>query len=581
MELNKDLLIERLSSKLELRGVFLYEDWLGDTWVEHLMLVVSAVKGVSPTTMAPIVRLCMVDMPEIPFHIIIEGEWLNQLRKGSLYHSYASLPIHRIYYSRPKEIDLLLNKKIINSMAEVNQKEYEKALGYAKEYLSASSEFALKEKYDQGVFMLHQYLEVKIRAFYGLMGGQFGKTHNLEYIIKKVRSAAPSLLSIFAYDVADVELYRLLDTAYKSCVKGGSMEVSAEQYEFVRTQSVFLAELLDAMVNRMIAEVATYRAQLPTDKPKEEKRSAVQVVEQKENSNKSHQVVVEDFSDFPWPQRYKDDAKALLDDIYSKHRPEQILLVNYRTGGLTKGNPFQEKASKPMEELEMHLVVLMKNRGPFRYREVRRGVVCVTMVFLNVSYVERSLKEGGRFVNAVWKNGWLLRKKATFDTPLVPVEIDWKEKAVRMDTLVCNAEASMKNMLSLIKDSPVLMDDTSLLLLHQLIDMGVKTYLRCVVGFIPEGVSLHRLMDWCAIADTQVIDFFFEWNEVEKKVLVLAMESERVCWMGEAKNFSSESKQVVRKRAERLVEFFLHLCKESVQSMQSRIVEPIAESATI
>lgn len=279
MELNKKLLIERLSSKLDLRGAFLYEDWIGDARAEHLMLIVSAVKGVSPTTMAPIVRLCMVDMPEIPFHIIIEGEWLNQLRKGSLYHSYASLPVHRIYYSRPKEIDLLLNKKIINSMAEVNQKEYEKALGYAKEYLSASGEFAGKEQYDQAVFMLHQYLEVKIRAFYGLMGGQFGKTHNLEYIIKKVRSTAPSLLSVFAYDAVDVEWYRLLDMAYKACVKGGSVEVSVEQYEVIRTQSVFLAEILDAMVDRMVTEIAAYRALLPAHKPEVEKKPAVEVVE--------------------------------------------------------------------------------------------------------------------------------------------------------------------------------------------------------------------------------------------------------------------------------------------------------------
>jgi hypothetical protein len=70
------------------------------------------------------------------------------------------------------------------------------------------------------------------------------------------------------------------------------------------------------------------------------------------------------------------------------------LLVNYRTAGLSKGNPFQEESSEqmPREELEMHLVVLMKNRGLFRFREVRNGVVFATTVFLNVSYVEKALK---------------------------------------------------------------------------------------------------------------------------------------------------------------------------------------------
>lgn len=290
----------------------------------------------------------------------------------------------------------------------------------------------------------------------------------------------------------------------------------------------------------------------------------------------------EDFSDFPWPQHYKDDANQLLDDIYSKHRPEQILLVNYRTGGLTKGNPFQEKAvvQKPNEELEMHLVVLMKNRGPYRYREVRRGTVCVTLVFLDVSYVVKRLKEGGRFVNAVWKNGWLLRKKAIFDTPLEPVDIDWKGKADRIDTLVCNAEASMKNLLMLIKGSPILMDDTGLLMLHQLLDMSVRTYLKAVVGFIPEGVALHTLIDWCAIADTRVIDYLYTWSTVEKKVFILAMEAQRVCWKGLAKNFTLESKHVLRKKADELTDFFVKLCKEAVQSMEARIIEPIAEPIT-
>lgn len=579
MELNKKLLIERLSAKLELRGAFLYDYGVRDAIKTHLMVVISPVKGVSPSTLSPIVKLCMSDMEEIPFHVVLEGDWLSELRKGSLYHSYASLPKHRLYYAKAKEIDALLNKKIVNSLMELNRLDYEKARQYAAEYAAASVDFAAKGSYDQAVYMLHQSIEVRIRSFYTLLGRQLGKNHNLENIIRNVRGIVPELLSVFAYDAADVELYRLLDTAYKACVKGGCLEVSVDQYEFIRTQSVCLAEILDAMVDRMVTEVAAYRALLPADKPEEEKKSAVEVVRKKEQLNNSQQVVCEDFSDFPWPQHYKDDANSLLDDIYSKHRPEQIILVNYRTGGLTKGNPFQEKAviQKPNEELEMHLVVLMKNRGPYRYREVRRGTVCVTLVFLDVSYVVKRLKEGGRFVNAVWRNGWLLRKKATFDTELTPVDIDWKGKADSIDTLVCNAEASMKNLLMLIKDSPILMDDTGLLMLHQLIDMSVRTYLKAVVGFIPEGVNLHTLMDWCAIADTQVIDFFFDWNEVEKKVLVLAMESQKILWTNLTAAFSSESRQVIQIKSKELVEFLVNLCKEAVQSMQSRIIEPMAE----
>ncbi|TDQ77075.1 hypothetical protein [Sphingobacterium yanglingense] len=37
MELNKELLIERLSTKLELRGAFLYDYGIGEDAKEHLM----------------------------------------------------------------------------------------------------------------------------------------------------------------------------------------------------------------------------------------------------------------------------------------------------------------------------------------------------------------------------------------------------------------------------------------------------------------------------------------------------------------------------------------------------------------
>ncbi|MDR2285620.1 MAG: hypothetical protein LBE37_20575 [Sphingobacterium sp.] len=582
MELNKDLLIERLSTKLDLRGAFLYDYGVGEGIKTHLMVVISPVKGVSPSTLSPIVKLCMSDMEEIPFHVVLEGGWLSELRKGSLYHSYASLPKHRLYYAKAKEIDALLNKKIVNSLMELNRLDYEKARQYAAEYATASVDFAAKGSHDQAVYMLHQSIEVRIRSFYTLLGRQLGKNHNLENIIRNVRGIVPELLSVFAYETADVELYRLLDMAYKACVKGGALEISVEQYEFIRAQSVCLAEILDAMVDRMATAVAAYRALLPADKPEVEKKPAVEVVEQKEPLNTSQQVVCESFSDFPWPQHYKDDANQLLDDIYSKHRPEQILLVNYRTGGVTKGNPFQEKAvvQRPNEELEMHLVVLMKNRGPFRFREIRRGVVSAMLIFLEVSYVEKTLKNGGRFVNAVWKNGWLLRKKASFDKSLISVDIDWKLKADKMEIVACNADATMKNLLGVMNGSNVVPCDSALLTLHQLTDIGVRTYLRCAVGYIPEYADLTTLIDLCSIADSRVIDYFYTWNQREKELLTIALTPHQIWWTNSVSDFSVESKQATLGKAKEIVEFFGNLCKEAVQSMQSRIIEPMAEPAT-
>lgn len=65
MELDKEILIERLTSKLELQGVFLYNYSINEEIKEHLMVVITPVKGVSPSTLSPIVKLCMSDMEEI------------------------------------------------------------------------------------------------------------------------------------------------------------------------------------------------------------------------------------------------------------------------------------------------------------------------------------------------------------------------------------------------------------------------------------------------------------------------------------------------------------------------------------
>ncbi|KKX48805.1 hypothetical protein [Sphingobacterium sp. IITKGP-BTPF85] len=63
MQLNTQLLVDRLVQRIDLDRIFLF-NFLNDS-VEspHLLLVVNPIKGISVQSIEPIIRLCMADMP--------------------------------------------------------------------------------------------------------------------------------------------------------------------------------------------------------------------------------------------------------------------------------------------------------------------------------------------------------------------------------------------------------------------------------------------------------------------------------------------------------------------------------------
>lgn len=124
--LNIQLLVERLVKRIDLHRIFLFSyPFLGEEQL-HLLLVVNPVKGLAPKAMAPIVSLCMSDAAEIPFDMILAGEWQNQLKQGSLYYTYASLPQHELFNASKKKSPLLSHKTIAG-LLELAQLNYENA----------------------------------------------------------------------------------------------------------------------------------------------------------------------------------------------------------------------------------------------------------------------------------------------------------------------------------------------------------------------------------------------------------------------------------------------------------------------
>src|SRR5690606_18222405 len=173
------------------------------------------------------------------------------------------------------------------------------------------------------------------------------------------------------------------------------------------------------------------------------------------NAGGTTHIRCEDFSGFPWPKAYKDDVNALLDKIRGNHNPEQMSLLNYHTGGFSGSSPFRLETNEERADVkvELYLVVLMKNTGPFTFKTMQVGVASAMVVFLDLRHVEKGLAEGNRFVHTVWTKGLVLRKKSTFDPAFALGDIDWRQEWERADTIWKRGKTVLDNVVSTAKDA--------------------------------------------------------------------------------------------------------------------------------
>lgn len=573
MQLNTQLLVDRLVQRIDLDRIFLF-NFLNDS-VEspHLLLVVNPIKGISVQSIEPIIRLCMADMPDIPFHVIWTGEWSNQLKKGSLYFTYASLPAHLLYQADSKKSPILGGKLVI-SLMEMSHVDYAKGKNLADEFMFACYNFQSKTDYFQATAMLHQFIVLRLKGFQTMAGVTIGKAQNLEHILKLMRGTLPGLFKIFTYDAHSTPLLRLLDTCHSYLKKKDRLDILEEEFEFLLAHCQAFGQALDSMVDYIWNGVAVYI------KEKSDRAAAVSVAKDTVAimAKKSHPIVsgpatLENFSGFPWPQKYKDDANLLLDKLYSGCHPEQILLVNYQTDGFSHGNPFQERVAQEENgvKVELFLVVLTKRNSPYTFQIRKVGDVRASVVFLDLPYVEKQLTLGGRFVSVVWQKSWILRQKSTFNSKLVPVVVDWSAKFEKIKIISENAVVVMRNILMTITDSPLLMADTALLLLRELYSIGIQTYLRCAVGYIPKNTDLLDLMEWSAIASADVIQGILNDNELDMLILSIILKPQEIWWKSAAMDMDDQHKNLIITRARAVVELYERLLKSVVQSIEQRI----------
>lgn len=430
--------------------------------------------------------------------------------------------------------------------------------------------FVAKGNYGQGTFMLHQFLELRLKGFQATVGMNGGRSHNIEHLMKSVRGVAPQLLSIFPYDSPLVELLRLLDQSYVKGRKMDTMEITEEEFNILLEKCELVSTALDSMVAIMVQRITIYREQLPDAVA--EDRKDVQVAKTTANTA-SLQEVCEDFSSFPWPERYKQDVNTLLDDLYQQHRPEQIIMLNYHTGGFSGSNLFhrEEDHNQQGVKVELYVVVLMKNKGPFHFKCKEQGIASAMVGYLNVDYVNKKLAEGDRFVHTFWTKGWILRRKSTFSPSFTVSEVDWKAEHERVKAVWENAKVCMGNLNDVVQQTSVSKFDSGLLLLRDLLEIGVHTYLQCAVGYIPKRLHLTELIDWSGLTGRKLLDFIYPKSEAERLRLHLMFWPERIWWENASIGLSKTSQSFYQDQANDMLCFFDGLCKEMLGELQGKV----------
>lgn len=575
-EIINQQLVERLTQRLDLNRVFLFSYPYLKEERPHLLLIVNPVKGIAPKTMAPIVSLCLSDSEEIPFDLVLTGEWQNQLKQGSLYYTYASLPQHELY-AASKKGNPLFSHKTITGLLELAELNYEKCRKRSDEFREGVENFVAKGDYGQAVFMLHQFLELRLKGFQATAGMNGGKSHNVEHLMKGLRGVLPQLQAIFPFDGPSADLFRLLDQSYLRAKKGGAIDIGPDEFNILVDKCEQAKVAMDEMVASMVARVKTYREQLPkeVEKPVEPAKAKpaeapVAVPAQ------ATQVIREDFSNFPWPEQYKRDVNKLLDKIRQSHNPEQVMMLNYHTGGFS-GNylfrPEEREDSEGGSKVELYLVVLMNNKGPFHFRCMQVGEASAMVVYLNTKTVQKNLAEGNRFFHTLWTKGRVLRKKSTFESSFELADVDRKAEYERVEKTWQNAKACMGNLNELIQSAPSLKLDTCFLLLRNLLEMGISTYLRCAVGFVPYGVDLAELIDWSGVTGRKLLDFVYPASEIETARTQLILSPHTVWWQNIEIGLSSASQSFYKDRAKEIVRFFEGLCEGVMKELEGKVDE--------
>ncbi|CAM3795658.1 hypothetical protein [Sphingobacterium prati] len=570
MEINSQLIIDRLSERMDLDRVYLVKYQFLNQEYYHLLLALKPVSGLSHKVLKPIVELCLMGQENVSFELVPIGEMLNKIKTGSLYYSYASLPAYNIHLASKKK-NPPLSAKELKSILELSAEYYQKMLPVSKSFIEGAEMFAEQGNYQRAVFMLHQSVENHLRFLQIMIDG---KANNVPHINNRIKSLNEhfSILreSIIGKNADEKERFKLLDSAFDAVKQNKDIEISVCDASWLYDHCSFILDLVEQLYLSFIKGLQTgYEKSLEAEaqKVREDKTATSgNCAEGGKNVVQQGQPI---FHAFPWPEQYQSDIYHLLNQLRQENHPEQIMLLNYYTSNAS-GKGLFDYPRKESGAAAIYLAVIKKKIGSSYFRKVSYGQVTAVVAFLNTSFVETKLNKGSRFSQTIWNESVVLYRNPAYKPTYFICPINWS------DTLVKTKNTWTRN-LKLIQDLVEIMSgehssnrQLAALLLNQLVSIGLHSYLYLRIGYAPPSATIEDLIEWTCICDKKVKAFFEPHGALEE---ILNSEILKVM-KGRVYELPSELDRLdiahFKSRAKEIADFFIDLCEQSLAYMEMK-----------
>jgi hypothetical protein len=219
----------------------------------------------------------------------------------------------------------------------------------------------------------------------------------------------------------------------------------------------------------------------------------------------------------------------------------------------------------------------MKSKGPFHFRCIQTGQASAMVLYMNLRDLEKHLGNGNRFVHLLWTKGTMLRRKSTFEPSFNITDVDWTATRTRIEFVIQHMKVQMMNLNEIIQNASVFTVDTGSQLLRNVLEIGVNTYLRCAVGYIPRQLSLAELIDWTGVVGRRIVDFIYPSNPIEVARMRCVLDIENIWAYDKLSGLENTSGAYYQQKADELVHFFKELYDELFEEIEQKMEQEKGE----
>lgn len=569
MEINCQLIIERLTQRMNLDCAYLIKYPFLQQEYDHLLLAIKPVSGLSLKVLKPLVELCLMDQPAISFELIFTPVLKNNLKTGSLFYCYATLREHRIFGAQGEE--LLCKQKTMRGILDLTEAYYKKAVTVSADFLRGADTFAVTANYLRALFMVHQSLESHLRMMQVMVHGKCTNVHNLDSRIRSLDAHFCRFKHLFMGTTdEEKERFRLLDRAFVAVGQNRDLELSAFDASQLYDHCVSLQAAMEKLFHYFIDQVRAAYDKLvlatATSKRAAENTAIIKHVQQEK------QVVLTSepmFHAFPWPEAYQSDIYRLLLQIRQDHLPEQIMLLNYYVSH-PNGRGLFDFPQKESGRAEIYLVLIKKRVGSCHYQQVVFGQVTAIVSFISTNFIEAKLKKGSRFSHTIWNESVVLYRDPNYKPTYTINAVNWPDTLAKIEQVWTRNSTLIHGLVGIFSSENYCSPQLAVLLLNQLTVIGLHSYIYLRIGYAPMNAKTEELVEWTNICDRKVKAFFEPKGPLEEILNseILKPMKGRIYELPPALHQADRAYFI--RRANELAEFFMDLCASSMAYMEMK-----------